>query len=43
MIATYYTHTFDWLFVIPFVLLVWYALDRAVVENAKKQDNDDQP
>ena len=39
MIATYYTHTYDWLFVIPFVLLVWYALDRAVVENAKKDDD----
>jgi hypothetical protein len=35
MLAAYYTHTYDWLFVIPYVLLVWYALDKAVRDKDK--------
>lgn len=31
MAATYYSAPYDIFFVIPFVLLVWYAVDREVV------------
>ena len=31
MAALYYAAPLDWLFAIPFILMVWYALDREVV------------
>lgn len=35
--ATYYAAPFDTFFAIPFVLMVWYAIDREVVRYYKQR------
>lgn len=36
--ALYYHAPLDFLFAIPFVLMVWYALDREVVRYYRQKD-----